>query len=79
MGIFLIFLTLVFVFYGIIKNSNPILINNKNNDIIYDFKNNKKDEYDEEEDKIKINNFIINDNDLNNKDKNKEEEKEDEE
>lgn len=77
MGVFLIFLTLVFVFYGIIKNSNPILINNKNNDIVYDFKNNKKDESDEE-DKIKINNFIINDNDINNKDKNKEKEEEDE-
>lgn len=76
MGFFLIFLTLVFVFYGIVKNSNPILINN--NDIIYDdFKNNKKDEFDYE-DKIKINNFIINDNDNEINNKNKEEEEENE-
>ena len=74
MGFFLVFLTLVFVFYGIIKNSNPILINNENNEIIYD----KQNDY---EDKIKINNFIINDNDneINNKNKNKEKEEEDDE
>lgn len=70
MGFFLIFLTLVFVFYGIIKNSNPVLINN---DIIYD----KKDKNDYE-DKIKINNFIINDNEINNKNKEEKEEEDDE-
>lgn len=74
MGFFLVFLTLMFVFYGIVKNSNPVLINNENNDIIYD----KKDEF-EYEDKIKINNFIINDNDNDINNKNKEKEKEDEE
>ena len=73
MGFFLIFLTLMFVFYGIVKNSNPVLINNENNKIVYD----KKDEF-EYEDKIKINNFIINDNDLNNKNKEEEKEEEDE-
>lgn len=72
MGFFLIFLTLMFVFYGIIKNSNPVLINNENNEIIYD----KKDGY---EDKIKINNFIINDNNINNKNKEEEKEEEDDE
>lgn len=74
MGIFLIFLTLVFVFYGIIKNSNPVLINNENNEIVYD----KKNDYDYE-DKIKINNFIINDNEINNKNKEEEKEEEDDE
>lgn len=74
MGFFLIFLTLMFVFYGIVKNSNPVLINNENNEIIYD----KKDDYDYE-DKIKINNFIINDNEINNKNKEEEKEEEDDE
>lgn len=69
MGFFLIFLTLMFVFYGIIKNSNPVLINNENNEIVYD----KKNEFDYE-DKIKINNFIINDNEINNKNKEEKEE-----